>query len=57
MKRETYHKLWNLIIEYGGARFQKGVAPLGSDWEINSHMDSIRISDEIREILLKEIDR
>lgn len=55
MTKETYFKLWSLIVAYGDARFQKGVAPIGSDWELESHEKERTIFNEIRNILLEAV--
>lgn len=55
MKKETYHKLWSLIIAYGDARFQKGVAPIDSEWEKESQIKGEKTFEEIHEILFNEV--
>lgn len=55
MTKETYYKLWSLIVAYGDARFQKGVAPIDSDWEKESSEKGLSIFNEIREILFEEV--
>lgn len=56
MTKETYRELRILILNYGDARFFKGVAPLGSDAEKKWNEVSDEIFKKICEILFKEID-
>lgn len=55
MTKETYFKLWSLIVAYGDTRFQKGVAPINSDWEKESSEKSLSIFNEIRNVLFEEV--
>lgn len=55
MTKETYFKIRTLIVEFGDARFNKGVAPLNSGWEEQSRVESEKIFKEINEILSNEV--